>query len=358
MIDLTGRVFNKLTVVEFIGNRKGINYWKCLCSCGNTIDVRASSLKEGGTGSCGCLKDKGAPKHGHCSRTYKSPEYVSWSNMKSRCYGVNNPKYEHYGGRGITVCSKWLDKEHGFENFLEDMGPRPKGMTLDRIDINGNYNIDNCKWSTVKEQNNNKRNSILRTHNGITSTVTQWAGELHIRPATLQRRIDIGMSEDDIFHEGSLIVKSGKKDRHGARDRLDRILEKMKSRCFNPKDDSYKLYGGRGISICQDWMDKSNFKSWAIANGYEKSLTLDRIDCNGNYTPENCKWSTRKEQGRNRRPNVYYEYGGKTICETELAEKLGITNGALRARRLVNMPDEKLFHVGHLKSGVEPRRCQ
>jgi hypothetical protein len=238
------------------------------------------------------------------------------------------------------------------------MGPRGKGMTLDRIDINGNYSIDNCKWSSNKEQNNNKRNNISRSHDGRTLTITQWAKELHIHRGTLQRRIDLKMTEENIFHEGSLIVKSNKKDRHGSRDRLDRIWGKMKSRCLNPNEPKYKYYGGRGITVCEEWLDRKTFRAWALSNGYKDGLTIERISSDGNYNPENCKWSTRKEQARNRNSNFNYEYKGKTICETELAGKLGITNGALRARRLVNMPDEKLFHVGHLKSGVEPRRCQ
>lgn len=157
MVDLTGRRFGKLVVL-----RKGrseptangtILYWLCLCDCKNEKEIAGGSLRHGYTKSCGCI----VRKHGHReSRTYKS-----WSSMKARCLNSNAPDYFRYGGRGIEVCTRWLGT-HGFEHFLEDMGERPEGKTLDRFpDKNGNYTKSNCRWATAEEQNNNTRTSRL-----------------------------------------------------------------------------------------------------------------------------------------------------------------------------------------------------
>jgi hypothetical protein len=148
--DISGKKFNKLTVLEFAGkiNNKRHVFWSCKCDCGNIVTVRGDSLRLGATKSCGCFRGS-IKKHGMAySLTYRS-----WINMKQRCSNKNNIGYSRYGGRGIKVCDRWLES---FENFLEDMGKRPNGMSIDRIDNDDNYEPDNCKWSTSKEQSNNQ----------------------------------------------------------------------------------------------------------------------------------------------------------------------------------------------------------
>lgn len=158
--DLTNMVFGKLTAVSYYGktNRRQ-SLWNCRCECGNKKVILAPSLKSGATTSCGChniqkIKER-FTTHGHKVQSRKgTPEYRSWASMMTRCKNENSEKYEYYGGRGITVCERWND----FANFFADMGKRPDGRySLDRIDVNGNYEPSNCRWASLNTQRRNIR---------------------------------------------------------------------------------------------------------------------------------------------------------------------------------------------------------
>lgn len=148
--DITGQRFGRLIVLSLYrrGSSGVHSRWLCLCDCGQTRVASGSSLKRGRTTSCGC----GRITHG----SWGSPTYRSWHMMLQRCTNPRNTHYAYYGGRGITVCERWLK----FENFLADMGERPLGTSIDRIDVDGNYEPGNCRWATPKQQMNNRRRSV------------------------------------------------------------------------------------------------------------------------------------------------------------------------------------------------------
>lgn len=193
MLIKKGQKFNKLTAIKFSHrNKYHQSFWFFKCDCGIERAINVQSVKYGDTKSCGCLKKIMCGKnikHGMS----KTKTWKSWRSMKERCLNKNAPNYKNYGGRGIAICQEWLGGE-GFENFFKDMGERPKGKSLDRIDNNGNYCKSNCRYATQKEQSSNTRVNHFLTYEGKTQTMKQWAEELGINYITLFGRIKKGWS--------------------------------------------------------------------------------------------------------------------------------------------------------------------
>jgi len=158
-IDLTGMRFGRLVVLSKLKKRaysSAFTQWKCRCDCGNEKVIVSASLRRGASQSCGCLRNYVQPRLIHGRSNIST--YFCWKSMIRRCSkeGQNDKGYKNYGGRGIKVCKRWLK----FENFLEDMGEAPKGLTLDRKNNNGNYNKHNCRWATMTQQIHNRRKRI------------------------------------------------------------------------------------------------------------------------------------------------------------------------------------------------------
>lgn len=186
-INLTSQRFGRLTAIERAENRGRKTAWVCLCDCGNKTIVTTTALRTGNTVSCGCFLSERITKHGQAG----SKLYKTWNNMISRCYCKSVPRYKNYGERGIKVCDEWKASFEAFYSWAVSNG-YAEGLTLDRIDNDGNYCPENCRWVTNKEQQLNKSNNRLLTFDGETKTVKEWADTQGLHQRTLGLRIDRG----------------------------------------------------------------------------------------------------------------------------------------------------------------------
>ncbi len=178
---LINKRFGRLTVFRHVGSSR----WECLCDCGNFKIVTTSHLKDGCTSSCGCYFNELHFKHGKSN----TREHQIWTAMKQRCLNSHNSGYKNYGGKGISVCNKWLT----FEGFWEDMQDGySNNLSIERKDNSKGYCKDNCKWATMLEQQNNKTNNVTFTYNGITLNRNQWARYAGISKETLRGRLSRG----------------------------------------------------------------------------------------------------------------------------------------------------------------------
>lgn len=191
--DLTGQKFERLLVIEKNLSIKR-TAWICLCKCGNTVSVSASNLTQGFSLSCGCLqaerRSDSHTTHGGYKDAEKRGTLLSWKSMMRRCYYEGNNRYHLYGARGITVCDRWKQ----FGNFWIDMGRRPEGMSLDRKDSNGSYNLQNCRWASQRQQQNNRRNNVLLEFQGEYKTAPEWGRAVGLSGSLIKSRISIGWS--------------------------------------------------------------------------------------------------------------------------------------------------------------------
>lgn len=176
------------------GKVRGNILMTCRCECGVERNVRLARLQNGTSKSCGCLRNDNLTIHGRTKNSIRaqSHEYWIWNAMKNRC---NNPRYKHYqdyGGRGISVCERWME----FANFYADMGEKPDGMSLERRDNEAGYSPENCYWADRKTQNSNKRNSRFIEADGVIRTITEWGRVTGISHTTIIFRINHGWPED------------------------------------------------------------------------------------------------------------------------------------------------------------------
>lgn len=198
---LPGERFGRLVVISVVDARTR----KCLCDCGTESIVLRCNLKTGNTQSCGCLRKEieviASLTHGQTSGKKWSPTYSVWHGMLQRCLNPKNPRWSDYGGRGITICAEW---RQSFEAFLSDMGERPDGCSIDRIDNDGPYQKDNCVWVNSTQQNRNKRSNRKLTFNGKTLTLAEWAEETSIPYFTLHTRLRRGWTIEQALSENEI----------------------------------------------------------------------------------------------------------------------------------------------------------
>lgn len=191
--DLTGQRYGNLTVVILAWKDHKGSHWLCRCDCGNEKVIRPDALKSGRTKSCGCLIKKVQRERNTTHGLHKSRIYQCYYAMRERCLNPNEHRYSDYGGRGITICDEWLG-ENGFQNFHAwAMGNGyTDELTLDRIDVNGNYCPENCRWATRAQQSDNTRRTKRHTYNGETHTLREWSEITGLPLSTLRSRDAVG----------------------------------------------------------------------------------------------------------------------------------------------------------------------
>ena len=301
-----GRLIGLRESDPVIGKTKKHRRFWFKCDCGTEKIINPYNVRTGVIVSCGCKLRESAAQSGRKSATHgesKTNEYRVYRAMLNRCYNPKVDRYPNYGGRGIFVCERWRG-EGGYQNYVDDMGRKPSPRhSIDRIDIDGPYSPENCKWATREEQANNKQNSSFVEFRGKRQTLAQWEAETGIRALNIHNRIKAGWSTERALtmptnkttHRQSLETgcARSKSSEYG-------IWRCMIRRCHNPEDKAYPSYGGRGIEVCESWRHSFD-KFYQDVGPRPFGLSLDRIDNDKGYSQENCRWADRVTQNNNKR---------------------------------------------------------
>lgn len=305
MIDLTGQQHGNLTVIKYVGGGR----WQCRCACGRVKNVLAGTLLR--HAATRCARSCPAPPPVLTKPEAEEKARAALVNAISRCTKPGNRVYADYGGRGVHVCQQWTG-DHGVQQFIADVGlPATADLTLDRIDVNGNYEPGNCRWITQREQMRNTRKTHMLTVNGKTQAIAAWAEQTGVDVQLIVARLKRGWTPERAITTVP------------PRDRTRDTWRGMISRCTNPRNAHYANYGGRGITVCPQWRDYAQFLR--DMGPRPTNMTLDRIDNNGNYEPANCRWATAAMQANNRSTTMVIEFRGIAHGRGEWARLLGLT---------------------------------
>ena len=189
--DITGQKFGRLTALYRLHNyHKKDAHWLCVCKCGNLKEIRLDHLQNGNTQSCECLAKEATSKRSLKHKRCNTRLYHIWTSMKRRCYNKTAKEYKYYGARGIAVCSEWKDDFMSFYTWSIANGYNDN-LTIDRIDVNGDYEPNNCRWATPKQQARNRRNNRTFTYNGETRCLSEWCEILGLNYHTISVRINL-----------------------------------------------------------------------------------------------------------------------------------------------------------------------
>jgi hypothetical protein len=194
-VDLAGQRFGRLVVMGTARDIRRRLHWECRCDCGAVVMIAGQSLRYGRSSSCGCLRGEQLAARNTVHGQTDTRAHRAWRNMLQRCQNPRSSHWASYGGRGIRVCDAWLD----FGAFLRDMGHPPHGTSLDRIDVDGPYEPENCRWATTAAQARNRRNTIMLTARGVTLNLQDWATQTGIPYGTLYARHMSGKSADEVL---------------------------------------------------------------------------------------------------------------------------------------------------------------
>ena len=189
--DLSGNTYGHLTVLNYDKTIKGHKYYLCKCDCGKIKSISGSHLSTGSSKSCGCKVAEKTIERNTTHSLSKTRLYHIWIGMKERCLNPNSHAFKNYGGRGIHICNEWLNDFVEFYKWSIANG-YSDDLTIERIDVNGNYEPQNCTWISLSEQNKNKRNVIYITINGITKSITKWADDSPVNLVTIYKRLQRG----------------------------------------------------------------------------------------------------------------------------------------------------------------------
>ena len=206
-INLVGMKYGRLAVISAAEDQVSASgrhrtMWECLCDCGNRVVVRGTCLTQGVTKSCGCFQREGISKRASKHGGFGSRLYAIWISMRQRCYNPNNNAYHNYGGRGISICAEWDDfaafREWAYSTGYKENAPRGT-FTIDRIDVDGDYSPNNCRWSNMKVQSNNKRETLYLEYNHERRPLSEWASIIGVDYTTIWKRYRNGLSADEIL---------------------------------------------------------------------------------------------------------------------------------------------------------------
>lgn len=326
--NLLGQRFGKLEVIEFDGYKKekynSCAYWKCKCDCGNIKSIRAIQLTSGGTNSCGCSWFEGKETQQIIGKKFgKLTALKRVESRNGRLYYLfkcdcGNEKIisKESVVEGKTKSCGCLIHNHS-ANYKDITGKRFGRLTV----IKYHHSKTNAYWLCQCDCGN----TTIVNGSSLCSGMTSSCG-CKSREMTIKRSTTHGMTNT----------------------RLYRIRQGMIARCYNENSASYSKYGAKGIKVCEEWLGENgfiNFYNWAMENGYEEHLTLDRINPQGNYEPDNCRWSTYKEQANNTKATVFLTYKGETKPASEWSEIVGLSQSCITGRKRKGWTDEECLTI-------------